>query len=126
MKSISIRVKLIGGFLVLLTLVCTGLGYIAYDRAKNAALSQVQENIVLMADGGAKLVRSRLDYHLVVMQGIANRHVIRSMDWDLQKPALESETARMKYLGMAIIGTDGQAKYPDGTTAALGERDYFK
>ena len=60
------------------------------------------------------------------MQGIANRHVIRSMDWDLQKPALESETARMKYLGMAIIGTDGQAKYPDGTTAALGERDYFK
>ena len=126
MKSIPIRMKLIGGFLVLLTLVCTGLGYIAYDRAKSAVLGQVQENITRMADGGAKLVRSRLDYHLVVIQGIANRHVIRSMDWNLQKPALENETVRMKYLGMGIITPDGQAKYPDGTTAALGDRDYFK
>ena len=126
MKSISIRVKLIGGFLALLVLVCAGLGYIAYDRAMRATLGQVEENIVLMAHDGAKLVRSRLDYHLAVMQGIANRHVIRSMDWDVQRPALENETARMKYLGMGVIDSDGQAKYPDGSTAALGDRDYFK
>jgi methyl-accepting chemotaxis protein len=126
MKKIPIRMKLIGGFLALLTLVCAGLGFIAYDRAMRASLGQVQENIQLMAEDGARLVRSRLDYHLVVMEGIANRHVIRSMDWDLQKPALESETARMKYLGMGIIASDGQAQYSDGSTAALGDRDYFK
>jgi methyl-accepting chemotaxis protein len=32
----------------------------------------------------------------------------------------------MKYLGMGIVTPDGQAKYPDGSTAALGDRDYFK
>ena len=126
MKKIPIRMKLIGGFLALLILVCAGLGFIAYDRAKQAAFSQVQENIVLMAQDGARLVRSRLDYHLVVIEGIANRNVIRSMNWDVQRPALENETARMKYLGMGIIAPDGQARYPDGTTAALGDRDYFK
>ena len=118
--------KLIGGFLALLILVCGGLGFIAYDRAKRAAFSQVQENIVLMAEDGARLLRSRLDYHLVVIEGIANRNVVRSMDWELQRPALENETARMKYLGMGIIAPDGQARYPDGSTAALGDRDYFK
>lgn len=126
MRKISIRVKLIGGFMVLLILVCSGLGYIAYDRAKDASLEQVQENIQLMAADGAKLVRSRLDYQVVVMEGIANRLVIRSMDWALQRPALENETARMKYLGMGIITPDGKAQYPDGTNATLGDREYFK
>ena len=126
MNKIPIRIKLIGGFLALLILVCSGLGYIAYDRAVRASLGQVQENIILMAEDGANLVKSRLDYHLAVMQGIANRHVIRSMDWNLQRPALENETARLNYLGMGVIDADGTARYPDGTTAALGDRAYFK
>ncbi len=126
MKNIPIRVKLIGGFLALLILVCTGLGYIAYDRSKQALLEQVQENIVLTAEEGAKLIRSRLDYHLVAMQGIANRQVIRSMDWYRQEAALVEETARMKYLGMGVIAPDGTATYPGGNTAQLGDRGYFK
>jgi len=126
MKKLPIRAKLIGGFLVLLTLVCAGLGYIAFDRAMRASLGQVEENIQVMAEGGAKLIRSRLDYHLVVIQGIANRNVIRSMDWSLQQPALENEIVRMKYLGMGVIMPDGTARYPDGNTVSLGDRDYFR
>jgi methyl-accepting chemotaxis protein len=126
MKSIPIRMKLIGGFLALLILVCSGLGFIAYDRAKRASLSQVQENIQLMAQDGARLVRSRLDFYLLGLEGIANRDVIRSMNWDRQLLTLERETERMKYLGMGVIDADGQAKYPDGSTADLSDRAYFK
>jgi methyl-accepting chemotaxis protein len=118
--------KLIGGFLALLILVCSGLGFIAYDRAKSASLSQVQENIQLMAQDGARLVRSRLDFYLLGLEGIANRDVIRSMNWDRQLLTLERETERMKYLGMGVIDADGQAKYPDGSTADLSDRAYFK
>jgi methyl-accepting chemotaxis protein len=118
--------KLIGGFLALLILVCAGLGFIAYDRAKSASLSQVQENIQLMAQDGARLVRSRLDFYLLGLEGIANRDVIRSMNWDRQQLTLERETERMKYLGMGVIDADGQAKYPDGSTADLSDRAYFK
>jgi methyl-accepting chemotaxis protein len=126
MKNIPIRVKLIGGILTLLAVVCAGLGYIAYNRAMQAVRGQVEENITLTAKSGANLVRSRLDYHLAVMQGIANRHVVRSMDWEQQRPALENETARLKYLGMGVVSADGQAMYPDGSTANLGDRAYFK
>jgi len=126
MKSIPIRMKLIGGFLILLIVVCAGLGFIAYDRAKRASLSQVQENIQLMSQDGARLVRSRLDFYLLGLEGFANRDVIRSMNWDRQLMALERETERMKYLGMGVIDADGQAKYPDGSTADLKDRAYFK
>jgi len=126
MKKIPIRIKLIGGFMGLLILVCAGLGFIAYDQAKRSALNQVQENIQLMAQDGARLVRSRLDYYLVGIEGIANRDVIRSMNWDRQLMILERETERMKYLGMGVIDANGQARYPDGSTAELGDRTYFK
>lgn len=81
MRNISIGTKLIGGFLALLTLVCGGLGLIAYDRASRAVVGQVEENIPLMAEDGAQLVRSRLDYHIVALEGIAIRESITSMDW---------------------------------------------
>ncbi len=126
MKNIPIRIKLLGGFLTLLILVCAGLGYIAYDRSSNAVLGQVQENIPLMARDGARLVEYRMDHHLIVVESVANNQAIRSMDWDLQRKVLEEETKRLGYLGMGIISTQGQARYPDGSTAELGDRGYFK
>ncbi|WP_035261563.1 methyl-accepting chemotaxis protein [Desulfonatronum lacustre] len=126
MKNIPIGIKLLGGFLTLLVLVCGGLGYIAYDRASRAVVAQVEENIPLMAEDGAKLVRSQLDYHILALEGIANRHVIRSMDWMQQRPALENETVRLNYLGMGVISPNGLARYPDGTTAELSDRAYFQ
>ena len=126
MKKIPIRIKLVGGFLVLLVLVCSGLGWIAYDRAKGASLAQVRENIQIMAEDGARLVRSRLDFYLVGLEGIANRDVVRSLNWDRQQLVLERETERMKYLGMGVVDASGQAQYPDGTTADLSDRAYFK
>ena len=126
MAKMTIRMKLIGGMLILLTLVCSGLGYIAYDRAKEAAFFQAEENIVAVARYGGELAKNRLDYHVAVLQGIANRHVVRSMDWEQQRPAFENEITRMKYLGMGVIERDGTARYSDESTANLGDREYFK
>ncbi|WP_045222260.1 methyl-accepting chemotaxis protein [Desulfonatronum thioautotrophicum] len=126
MRNISIGIKLLGGFLTLLVLVCGGFGYIAYDRASRAVVGQVQENIPLMAEDGAQLVRTRLDYHIVALEGIANRESITSMDWMQQRQIMERETQRLNYLGMGIIFPNGLARYPDGTTAELGDRRYFQ
>jgi methyl-accepting chemotaxis protein len=48
------------------------------------------------------------------------------MDWSQQRPALENEIARMKYLGMGIVKPDGLARYSDESTANLSDRDYVK
>ncbi|PTN37915.1 methyl-accepting chemotaxis protein [Desulfonatronum sp. SC1] len=126
MKNLAIGVKLISGFLALLVLVCGGLGFIAYDRASRAVVGQVEEIIPLMAEDGAVLVRSRLDYHMLALEGVANRRFIQSMDWPQQRQAMEEDTERLNYLGMGIIFPNGQARYPDGTTAELGDRAYFQ
>jgi methyl-accepting chemotaxis protein len=126
MKNMPIGLKMIGGFLALLVLVCGGLGYISTDRASQAVIGQMQENIPLMAEDGAKLVRSRLDYYLVAMEGIANRHVIRSMDWNLQQPALVSEVERMGFQQMGVATPDGNAPLHDGSSANIADREYFK
>ncbi|KAF5053256.1 Methyl-accepting chemotaxis protein McpA [anaerobic digester metagenome] len=112
--------------LLLVSLVCCGLGYIAFNRAKQATFIQAEENIIAMARYGGELAKNRLDYHVAVLQGIANRHVIRSMDWAQQRPALENEIARMKYQGMGIVAADGMARYSDESTADLSDRDYFR
>ncbi|WP_031388597.1 methyl-accepting chemotaxis protein [Desulfonatronum thiodismutans] len=126
MKNIPIGAKLIGGLSLLLVLVCGGLGYIAYDRASTAVTNVVHENMPTMAEEGAKLVRSHLDYHLLAVQSVANRNAIRSMDWSQQAPVLEDENKRHGYLVMGIIAPNGQARYSDGSTADLGDRDYFR
>jgi methyl-accepting chemotaxis protein len=126
MAKITIRTKLIGGMLLLVLLVSSGLGFIAFNRAKQATFIQAEENIVAVARYGSELAKNRLEYHVAVLHGIANRHVIRSMDWQQQRPALENEMARMKYLGMGIVDTDGLARYSDESTADLSDRDYFR
>ncbi len=126
MKNIPIGIKLLGGFLILLILVCAGLGFIAYDRSSRAVLGQVEENIVLMAEDGSRYVRSRLDYYLLAVEGVANRNVIRSMEWFQQRPALEAEVARLGYQQMAVATPDGNARLDDGTSANISDREYFK
>jgi methyl-accepting chemotaxis protein len=126
MKNIPIGMKLLGGFLSLLLVVCAGLGYIAYDRSSRAVVGQVEENIVLMAKDGARLVKSEMDLHLMALQGIAGRYVIQSMDWHQQLPALKAEVQRLGYQQMAVATPDGNARLSDGSTADVSDRDYFK
>lgn len=126
LNSLTIGKKITGAISLLLIGVIIGLSSIALVQATVAIQRQVQETIPQMASDGAQIVKNKLDFFRVSVEGIAARHVIRSMDWTLQKPALEFEMQRMGFLGMAIITPDGNAHYPDETFAELGDRDYFK
>lgn len=126
LKHLSIGKKITAGVIFLITLVSAGLGILSYVQAHRAVYSQVVETIPQTARYGSMLVRKQLDYYMIAMEGIASRNVIRSMDWEQQRPALEFEIQRLKFPGMAVISADGQARYPDGTTASLGDREYFK
>jgi len=60
-----------------------------------------------------------------MMEMIANRNVIKSMDWETQLPALQEEAARHGFLTMGIVDPDGNARYIDQDEQTfLGDRDY--
>ncbi|GFM36759.1 methyl-accepting chemotaxis protein [Desulfovibrio psychrotolerans] len=67
-----------------------------------------------------------MDYYMLALEGVANRHVIRSMDWGQQQPALVAENSRLGMQQMAFVTPDGHAKLHDGTEANVSEREYFK
>ena len=125
-SNMKIGTKLVGGICALLILSCVGMSVMSY-RAGSAALEKtITEALPTLAEESAKYIRTRLDNYIVSAEAIASRNVIRSMDWAQQAPALEAETKRLGCQGMGIVMPDGTAKYPDGTTAPLGDRDYVQ
>lgn len=110
-----------------LLIVSLGLGIITYLLSSNALKTNLEKTLVALAQQGAKQVNSELDRYSIVLEGIANRNVIRSMDWEgQQKPALNKEIDRTFFIGMGIADLSGKTKYPDGKEADLSDRDYFK
>ena len=125
-KSLSLSQKLIGGVLLLLLFVSIGIGTMSYYQAASALQDQVETNIPLVAKYGADIVKETLERHITAVKVMAEHPDIKSMDWDRQKNALEQQIQMSGYLGMGIISTNGTARYPDGSTAQLGDRGYTR
>ncbi|EMG36551.1 methyl-accepting chemotaxis sensory transducer with Cache sensor [Desulfocurvibacter africanus PCS] len=126
MRNIRIGIKLTGFIVLIIMVVSIGVGFISYKYSKSAMESTVQESFPLLASNMAELVKSRIDAQVLALEGVAGRNEIRGGDWDRQVEAMNHETKRLGYMGMGIVGKDGTARYPDGKTAKLGDRDYVK
>ncbi|MBN1603561.1 MAG: methyl-accepting chemotaxis protein [Chitinispirillaceae bacterium] len=126
LKRISISRKISGAVMAILIIFAVGTGVIAYYQALNAMRKELSETVLEMAQDGAMYVQSKLDHMIITAVGIASQSAIQSMDWAQQVPVLESETKRLKFMGMGIINPNGIAQYPDGSTADLKDREYFK
>ncbi|NLD91438.1 MAG: methyl-accepting chemotaxis protein [Fibrobacter sp.] len=123
---LTINKQITGATILLLSIVALGVGIISYLLAFNAMEKQQVETAPQMAIQGSQIIRNKLDSYLFTINAIAERNDIRSMDWNIQKPVLEQEIKRVGFLGMGIIDPGGNAIYPDGSTASLGDRAYFK
>ncbi|EGJ51900.1 methyl-accepting chemotaxis protein [Desulfocurvibacter africanus] len=126
MRNIRIGIKLTGFIIAIIMAVSAGVGFISYTYSHRALEKSINEALPLIAESGAKLVKSRIDSQLLALEGVAGRNVIRGMEWETQVEAMASEMRRLGYLGMGIVGNDGVARYTDGSTAKLGDRSYVK
>ncbi|MFH1153010.1 MAG: cache domain-containing protein, partial [Pseudomonadota bacterium] len=126
LSRVTIGKKLTTGVVFLLILVSSGIGIMSYRQAYRSVYDQLEETIQQMAGQGAMVIGKQLGCYLMAMELIACRNDIQTMDWEQQRPVLEQETRKLKFLGMGIVKPDGQAFYPDGSTASLGDRDYFQ
>ncbi|MCW7753963.1 methyl-accepting chemotaxis protein [Desulfobotulus sp. H1] len=122
----SIGAKLMTGVVVLLILTCSGMGFFSYRAAYQTLHNTIEESLPVIAEEGAKYIRGQLDNYILGIESVAQRQVIRSMNWQEQRLAMESEVRRLGYMDMGIVTPDGLARYPDGTTAELGDRGYVK
>ena len=126
LKNAKLKTKIIGIVCMLLAVVCIGFGVASYRTSANAIEKRVNESLPQIAEDAGKLINARLAVYFVGIDTAANRLVIRSMDWSKQLPALKEEISRQGFMEMGVATPDGKTRYTDGTTAELGDRDYFK
>ncbi len=67
-KELTLKKKIIGGYLAILIIVCLGLGLISAISVSNIVVSQIQQNIPTMATEGGRLIRSQLDNRVLSIQ----------------------------------------------------------
>ncbi len=114
---------------------CLILAYISESEAGNALGCEAKDAMLKVAKQAAETVNSRVQARIYVVEGIAARNVIRGIQGDREATmeekmkALEDEQKRAESLGFkrfGIVDKAGIAVYPDGSTANLADRDYFK
>ncbi|SCY07152.1 methyl-accepting chemotaxis protein [Alkaliphilus peptidifermentans] len=120
----GIKMKLVVYFSILILVTSALLGYNSIRTTSNAVIDEVNNALELLAEEGAKLIESQLSVDVAVLETIARRQEITSMDWETQQEVLSREFQSLSFLGMGVITPNGTASYIDGSTAELGDREY--
>lgn len=123
----KIGVKITSTVIALLICVCGGLGFLSYQKSSQAIVSQVEDNLKEKAKDNARYIDETFQQSFSQLETIAAQKDITSMDWKTQKTHLKSELKRLKnYSTLGVITPDGNAKFLDGSSANLADRDYVK
>jgi methyl-accepting chemotaxis protein len=123
--KLSRKISLAGGAVVFV--VAATIGGVAVVLGSNAVEAQVVQVLQAQVNLGAQLVAKDLSTRLQVLQELADRARVRTLDWTIQKPSLLPDVEAHGYQDLAIVTPDGTAKYVlEATTAQLGDRDYVK
>jgi methyl-accepting chemotaxis protein len=122
----SIKTKLILYFSTVMLFASLIIGVVSIWEAGQAITDEVERALDLLADEGTRLAESRIETQSVILEMLADRDSIRSMDWELQQPVLKEQAQRTDFLDLAIVDMNGRAHYSDGTVSELGDREYIK
>ncbi|MBN1971440.1 MAG: hypothetical protein JXR48_01170 [Candidatus Delongbacteria bacterium] len=125
-SNLKVKTKIIIIVVSLVVVLASVLGYSAYNISKNVLLDNLGFNLQSIAIEASHRIESEIKFHKAIIEGIANRNVIKSMDWEIQKQALSDEVQRTEFLALGIVNNRGIAKYNDGTEADLNGREYLE
>ncbi|GMO26675.1 MAG: cache domain-containing protein [Termitinemataceae bacterium] len=121
--KVSKRVALLVGFVVVF--VASGISLTAIAVASKALVASMEKALSNQVMMNAKLVKMSLDVDLGVYQELANRALVRTMDWETQRLALRADVDRIGVLDLAVVSLDGTARYvKEGNVSNLGDREY--
>lgn len=125
-KRFNLAKKIILLIAVLILIVSMGIGGLGLKFSSDAIIGEVEKALLQFAEEGVSYVESVIDKELSVLQELANREELKSMDWETQYTSLKSDVERLGYLDMAIVSKSGMAQYIlSGETAGLGDREYI-
>ena len=96
---------------VLSLVIALGMGIVAIVFSSSAVLEEGKNALSQEAVTGANEVSSLVKMRITSLEEIAMRARTRSMDWEIQRAALEPDATRLGYYDFAIVEPDGSAHY---------------
>ncbi len=121
----SIGAKLMVGFSLVVLLVCLGLGFIVSLYAGNYLYHTAVASLVKNAENAEKMLRKDLEMDLGILETVASRYTVNSMDWNQQLPALITESRRLNFKSMGVAASDGVLRLSDGSTEQISHQGYY-
>ena len=123
--KLSIRIPLLIGIAVLTATasIVAVVDNIVVDRMKNASYNELSSD----ANGAAYLITIKMESQLLQLWEIANRPSTRTMDWDIARPALMPDVARVDALDLGLVFPDGVShNVLSNTLSPVADRDYIQ
>ena len=123
----SIKLKLMIYFIVIMIVVSGGIGISASISSVNVLEDTVDNELIELAKGYSKYIQSEINTAKAIVDGVAKRNSIQSMNWNIQKVIIEGEVANNpSFAGMFIVGKNGMAHFTNGKIADVSERKYYQ
>lgn len=94
--------------------------------AGNAVTEEVEHSLELLAEEGAKLIKTQLRVDMAILETIAQRDEIITMDWEIQQSVLSGELDRQSFNALGVINLDGTGSYSNGIPLDLRGRNYVE
>ena len=123
----TLRGRLIGSFLTVILLALGGLGYTAFSLSRDALMELGQKEGIALAKGVAVETDLFVEGVANLLKSVASSSTLQSMNWELQRPALESGLkGTYSFETVFVLDLQGEARTLEGATANYGDREYFK
>ncbi|MDR1867071.1 MAG: methyl-accepting chemotaxis protein [Treponema sp.] len=113
---------------VLVFMISLGIGSAAVIVSLRVVEEIAYSALLSQADSSAFIVSAEIEAQLAVLQELANRIRVRTMNYEEQREALLPDIDRLGYLDFGIADMQGHVRYvkESNTTADLSHRDYVK
>jgi len=125
MKKGRLSFQIILRISVLVIAICTALTFISVASFRTVLIDTVVSSMTKSRDDGVKLVEMAISSYIKEVNAVAQRIDIRSMDWSIQKPILESEAKRIGFECFQVGDVSGNAITTRNEQLFVGGHAYY-
>ncbi|MHC5674632.1 sensor histidine kinase [Nostoc sp.] len=121
------RNLLLLSILVILSISISATAITSYNIVKGLLLDSLKEQALLKTRQGQDDIDNWLAIRKTEIKTLANSLVVRSLDWSVMEPYLQSEVTRLQsFLLIALVTPDGTLINTQGGRPNVKDRDFFQ
>ncbi|PYG86843.1 methyl-accepting chemotaxis sensory transducer with Cache sensor [Ruminiclostridium sufflavum DSM 19573] len=112
---------------VVIVIIASGLGTLSAYLSEIAILDRAELNITQIGKECSRYIDLSISSRIQILQEIADRTEIKSMDWNTQRAALKDEVEELGYIELAVMEPSGDAACVlSGERYNISDREYVK